>query len=79
MIFGKNKKSDFIYLNRIMIYIRIFHFLLGQCSYNYHNYVNDPAELDGTGGAEILFQISALAGVSTPEPLDWQSSTLTTR
>jgi len=28
-------KSDLFYLNRIMIYIRIFHFILGYCSYNY--------------------------------------------
>jgi len=26
-----------------MIYIRIFHFLLGCGSYNYHNYVNNLA------------------------------------
>src|SRR6218665_90234 len=26
------------------IYIRISHFLLGYCSYNYHNYVNNLAE-----------------------------------
>src|SRR6218665_242411 len=34
-------KSDFFYLNQIMIYIRIFHFLLGYYSYNCHNYVNN--------------------------------------
>ena len=28
------KKSDFFYLNRIMIYIRIFHFFLGNCIYS---------------------------------------------
>ena len=45
------KKSDFFYLNRIyfglnqiMIYITIFHFFLGYCSYNCHNYVNNLAE-----------------------------------
>ena len=27
-----------------MIYIRIFHFLLGYYSYNYQNYVNNIAE-----------------------------------
>jgi len=36
-------KSDFFHLNQIMIYIRIFHFLLGYCSYNYYNYVNNLA------------------------------------
>src|SRR6218665_741270 len=51
MIFLKKiKKSDFLfksyffYLSLIMIYIRMFHFLLGYCSYNYHNYVNNLAQ-----------------------------------
>jgi len=46
---GKNKKigflkfkSNFLRLNQIMIYIRIFHFRLGY--YNYHNYVKNLAE-----------------------------------
>jgi len=34
----------FFYLNQIMIYIRIFHFFLGYCSYICHNYVNNLAE-----------------------------------
>src|SRR6218665_1447041 len=49
--FQKNKKiayflfkSDFLDLNQIMIYIRIFQFLLGYSSYNCHNYVNNLAE-----------------------------------
>jgi len=37
-------KSDFFDLNQIMIYITIFHFFLGYCSYIYHNYVNNLAE-----------------------------------
>ena len=38
------------------------------------------AELSrGVGGVEISNQISALDGIWTPKPLDWQSSTVTTR
>jgi len=35
-------KSDFKNFNQVMIYIRIFNFLLGY--YNYHNYVKNLAE-----------------------------------
>ena len=46
--FGKKSdflkfKSNFFNLNQIKIYIRAFHFLLGYCTYNYHNYVNNLA------------------------------------
>ena len=44
--FKKNRifvfKSDFLNLNQIMTYIRIFHFLIGYN--NYHNYVKNLAE-----------------------------------
>jgi len=31
-------------LNQIMNYIRIFYFILGYCSYNYHNNIKNLAE-----------------------------------
>ena len=37
-------KSDFVDLNQIMIYIRIFHFFLGCCSYICHIYGHNLAE-----------------------------------